>query len=125
PDVEIEFNAEGGKRFAEVTRDNVGKPFAIILDNIVISAPNIETPILGGSASIHGSFTVESAQQLAISLPSGALPVALKVVEERTVVAQLGQDSIHAGVLASVIASVAIIIFMLLTYGQFGMYANL
>ncbi|MDB5691673.1 MAG: secD [Alphaproteobacteria bacterium] len=125
PEVEIEFNGEGGKRFADVTRDNVGKPFAIILDNVVLSAPNIETPILGGAASIHGSFTVDSAQQLAIALQSGALPVALKVVEERTVGAQLGEDSIHAGILASVIASVAIIVFMLVTYGRFGIYANI
>ena len=123
--VEIEFNSEGGKRFAEVTRENVGKPFAIILDNVVLSAPNIETPILGGAASIHGSFTVESAQQLAIALQSGALPVTLKVVEQRTVSAQLGQDSIHAGITASIIASVAIIVFMLLTYGRFGVYANI
>jgi preprotein translocase subunit SecD len=125
PEVQIEFNAEGGRRFAEVTRDNVGKPFAIILDNVVLSAPNIESPILGGSASIHGSFTVDSAQQLAIALQSGSLPVALKVVEQRTVGAQLGQDSIHAGVKASIIASVAIIVFMLLTYGRFGVYANI
>jgi preprotein translocase subunit SecD len=125
PEVEIEFNGEGGKRFADVTRDNVGKPFAIILDNVVLSAPNIETPILGGSASIHGSFTVDSAQQLAIALQSGALPVALKVVEERTVGPQLGLDSIHAGVTASIIASVAIIVFMLITYGRFGVYANI
>jgi preprotein translocase subunit SecD len=125
PEVEIEFNAEGGKRFADVTRENVNKPFAIILDNVVISAPNIESPILGGAASIHGNFTVESAQQLAIALQSGALPVTLKVVEQRTVSAQLGQDSIHAGVLASIIASVAIIVFMLITYGRFGVYANI
>ena len=125
PDVEIQFNGEGGKRFAQVTRDNVGKPFAIILDNVVISAPNIETPILGGSASIHGSFTVQSAQQLAIALQSGALPVALKVVEERTVGPQLGQDSIKAGVTASIIAAAAIIVFMLVTYGRFGVYANI
>ncbi|HEY0312590.1 MAG TPA: protein translocase subunit SecD [Allosphingosinicella sp.] len=125
PDVEIQFNSEGGKRFAQVTRDNVGKPFAIILDNIVISAPNIETAILGGSASIHGSFTVESAQQLAIALQSGALPVNLKVVEERTVSASLGKDSIHAGVTASIIAAAAIILFMLVTYGRYGVYANI
>jgi preprotein translocase subunit SecD len=124
-EVEIEFNGEGGKRFADVTRENVGKPFAIILDNVVLSAPNIETPILGGAASIHGSFTVESAQQLAIALQSGALPVTLKVVEQRTVSAQLGQDSIRAGITASIIASVAIIVFMLLTYGRFGIYANI
>ncbi|HEX5183304.1 MAG TPA: protein translocase subunit SecD [Allosphingosinicella sp.] len=125
PEVEIEFNAEGARRFAEVTKDNVGKPFAIIIDNVVISAPNIETPILGGSASIHGSFTVDSAQQLAIALQSGALPVTLKVVEERTVGAQLGKDSIQHGVTASIIASVAVVLFMLITYGRFGIYANI
>jgi preprotein translocase subunit SecD len=124
-EVAIEFNAEGGRRFAEVTRANVGKPFAIILDNVVLSAPSIREPILGGAASISGSFTVESAQALAIALQSGALPVTLKVVEERTVGPQLGQDSINAGVKASVIASVAIILFMLVTYGRFGVYANI
>jgi preprotein translocase subunit SecD len=125
PAVEINFNAEGGRRFAQVTRDNVGKPFAIILDNAVLSAPRIEGPILGGSALITGSFTVESAQALAIALQSGALPVTLKVVEERTVGPGLGKDSIDAGIKASVIASVAIIVFMLITYGRFGVYANI
>jgi preprotein translocase subunit SecD len=125
PTVSITFNSEGGHRFAEVTQQNVNKPFAIILDNVVLSAPNINEPILGGSAQIMGNFTVDSAQQLAIALQSGALPVTLKVVEQRTVGAQLGQDSIHAGVLASIIASVAIIVFMLLTYGRFGIYANI
>jgi preprotein translocase subunit SecD len=124
PAVSITFNAEGGRRFAQVTRENVNKPFAIIVDNVVLSAPNINEPILGGSAIINGSFTVQSAQQLAIGLQSGALPVALKVVEERTVSASLGKDSIHAGILASTIASVAIIVFMLVTYGRFGIYAN-
>jgi preprotein translocase subunit SecD len=124
PSVSITFNAEGGRRFAQVTRENVNKPFAIILDNVVLSAPNINEPILGGSAQIMGSFTVESAQQLAIALQSGALPVSLKVVEERTVGPGLGQDSIHAGITASIIASVAIIVFMLVTYGRYGVYAN-
>jgi preprotein translocase subunit SecD len=102
----------------------VGRPFAIILDNVVISAPRIETPILGGQANIHGSFTVESANQLAISLRSGRLPVELTVIEERTVGAELGADSIHAGILASIIATVAVLIFMVLSYGRFGVYAN-
>jgi preprotein translocase subunit SecD len=124
PVVSINFNTEGGRRFAEVTRENVNKPFAIILDNVVLSAPNINEPILGGAAQISGSFTVQSAQSLAIALQSGALPVALKVVEERTVGPQLGADSIHAGVLASAIALIAIIVFMLVTYGRFGFYAN-
>jgi preprotein translocase subunit SecD len=125
PAVQITFNSEGGRRFAQVTRENVGKPFAIILDNVVISAPNINEPILGGSAQITGNFTVQSAQQLAIALQSGSLPVTLKVVEERTVSASLGKDSIHAGITASIIASVAIIVFMLVTYGRFGVYANI
>lgn len=125
PAVDITFNAEGGRRFAEVTQQNSGKRFAIILDNVVISDPNINEPILGGAAIIMGNFTVDSAQQLAIALQSGSLPVTLKFVEERTVGPQLGQDSIHAGILASIIASVAVVVFMLLTYGRFGVYANI
>jgi len=125
PVVNIRFNGQGGRKFARVTQDNVGKPFAIILDNSVLSAPNINEPILGGSAQISGSFTVESANALGIQLRSGKLPVALKVIEERTVGPQLGADSIRAGAIASVIASVAVIIFMLVTYGRFGVYANL
>ncbi len=125
PEVAISFNGKGARAFAEVTQANVGKPFAIVLDNVVLSSPVIETAILGGSASISGSFTAQSAQSLAISLQSGALPIALKTVEERTVGPGLGADSIHAGVIASVIAVVAIVVFMLATYGRFGVYANL
>jgi preprotein translocase subunit SecD len=125
PVVSITFNAQGGRKFARVTQDNVGKPFAIILDNQVISAPRINEPILGGQAQISGNFTVESANQLAIALRSGKLPVALKVIEERTVGPQLGADSIRAGIIASVIAAAAVVVFMLVTYGRFGAYANL
>ena len=125
PNVVITFDTAGGKKFARVTQENVGKPFAIILDNKVLSAPNINEPILGGNASISGSFTVQSASELAIALRSGKLPVALKTVEERTVGPDLGRESIHAGVLASVIATVAVIVFMLVTYGRFGVYANI
>lgn len=125
PDVVITFDTQGGKKFARVTQENVGKPFAIILDGAVLSAPNINEPILGGTASISGSFTVKSANELAIALRSGKLPVALKVVEERTVGPELGADSIRAGVLASIIATVAVIVFMLVTYGRFGVYANI
>ena len=103
--VAIGFNSRGARSFAETTQQNVGKPFAIILDNVVLSAPRINEPILGGSASISGSFTVQSAQALAISLQSGSLPIALKTVEERTVLASLGADSIHAGVIASAMAA--------------------
>ena len=124
PVVGFQFNTEGGKRFARTTQENVGKPFAIILDGNVISAPNIETPILGGSGVIQGGFTFQSANDLAIQLKSGALPVALKVIEERTVGPDLGKDSIQAGIKASVIAVILVVVFMLMTYGRFGLYAN-
>ena len=124
PVVSITFDGQGGRRFARVTQDNVGKPFAIILDNQVISAPRINEPILGGQAQISGNFTVESANQLAIALRSGKLPVALKVIEERTVGPDLGADSIRLGAIASVLATAAVIAFMLLTYGRFGVYAT-
>ena len=118
-------NGMRGRKFARVTQENTNKPFAIILDNKVISAPNINEPILGGRASISGNFTVQTANELAIALRSGKLPIALKVIEERTVGAELGNDSIRAGVLASIVAVVAVVIFMLVTYGRFGFYANL
>ena len=125
PVVSITFNSEGGRKFARVTQENVGKPFAMILDGKVLSAPNINEPILGGQAQISGRFTTDSANELAISLRSGKLPVALKVVEERTVGPDLGADSIRAGTIASVIAATAVVIFMLLSYGRFGFYADL
>ena len=125
PQVAITFDAVGGRRFAKVTQENTNKPFAIILDNSVISAPNINEPILGGRASISGNFTTDSANSLAISLRSGKLPVALKVIAESTVSPDLGKDSIRAGVLASIIAAAAVIVFMFVTYGRFGLYANL
>jgi preprotein translocase subunit SecD len=124
PVVAFQFNTEGGKRFARTTQDNVNKPFAIILDGSVISAPNIEGPILGGSGVIQGGFTFQSANDLAIQLKSGALPVALKVIEERTVGPELGKDSIDAGIKASIIAVILVVLFMLVTYGRFGLYAN-
>ncbi|MDB5707620.1 MAG: secD [Sphingomonas bacterium] len=124
PEVVITFDSQGGKKFARVTQENVNHPFAIILDGQVLSAPNINEPILGGTASISGSFTVDSANQLAIALRSGKLPVNLKVIEERTVGPDLGKDSIDAGVKASLIAVIAVIVFMLVTYGRFGIYAN-
>jgi preprotein translocase subunit SecD len=125
PAVSIAFNAKGSKAFAETTQANVGKQFAMILDGQVLSAPSINEPILGGSAIINGSFTAQSAQSLAISLQSGSLPIALKTVEERTVGPGLGQDSIHKGIIASAIAVAAVVVFMFLTYGRFGLYADL
>lgn len=124
PVVSFRFNSKGALRFAEATQQNVGKPFAIILDNQVISAPRINEPIIGGSGQISGNFTVESANDLAVLLRAGALPATLTVVEERTVGPSLGADSIDAGMLASVIAAVAVFAFMFAFYGFLGMIAN-
>ncbi|SNS42614.1 preprotein translocase subunit SecD [Sphingomonas laterariae] len=125
PVTSIAFNNSGGRKFGRVTTENVGKPFAMILDGKVISAPNINEPILGGQAQISGNFTVQTANELAIALKSGKLPVALKVVEERTVGPDLGADSIRSGTIAAIIATVAVVVFMLVTYGRFGVYANI
>ena len=125
PVVSITFNTAGARRFAMTTRDNVNKPFAIILDDRVISAPNINEPILGGNANISGNFTVESADQLAVALRSGKLPVDLATIEERTVGPDLGADSIRLGAIASIVAILAVMAFMLITYGRFGLYANI
>jgi preprotein translocase subunit SecD len=124
PVVNIRFDSAGARRFGRVTQQNVNKPFAIILDDVVLSAPNINEPILGGQAQIMGSFTVESANELAVQLRSGKLPVELKVIEERTVGPELGADSVRLGSIASIVATVAVILFMLITYGRFGVYAT-
>jgi len=125
PAIDITFNTAGARRFARATQENVNKPFAIILDDKVLSAPNINEPILGGRAQIMGSFTVQSAHELAVSLASGKLPVKLVPIEERTVSAELGADSIHKGAIASVVSVALVIVFMLVTYGRFGVYANI
>jgi len=125
PNVQISFNGVGGNRFARVTQANVGKPFAVVVDNQVVSVANINEPILGGSAVINGGFTVESANQLAIALRSGKLSINLKVIEESTVGPELGADSIRAGILACSVAVALVMAFMFLTYGRFGAYANL
>lgn len=124
PAVTIQFDGDGGQKFARMTQQNTGKLFAIILDGQVISAPQIQEPIFGGISQISGSFTVESANQLAIALRSGALPVDLTIVEERSVGPDLGKDSIERGVLAAVIGTTAILVLMFLVYGRFGLYAN-
>ena len=124
PIVSFRFNTSGARKFAQVTQENVGKPFAIILDNQVISAPVIREPILGGSGQISGSFTVESANDLAILLRAGALPAPLTIIEERTVGPGLGQDSIAKGKVSSYVGAAMVIVFMLVTYGLFGLFAN-
>jgi preprotein translocase subunit SecD len=124
PIVSFRFNTSGSRKFAQATSDNVGQPFAIILDNEVISAPVIREPITGGSGQISGGFTVQQANDLAILLRAGALPAPLTIIEERTVGPGLGQDSIAAGELASYVGSVLVIVFMTLTYRLFGLFAN-
>ena len=120
PVVSFRFDTAGGRKFAEVTSNHVGERLAIVLDNEVISAPNINGPITGGSGIITGNFTTKSANDLALLMRSGALPAPLEVMEERTVGAGLGADSIHDGVIAAIVGFVAIIVFMLLAYGLFG-----
>jgi preprotein translocase subunit SecD len=124
PVVSFQFNSVGARRFGDATRDNVGKPFAIVLDNKVISAPVIREAILGGSGIISGGFTVQSANDLSLLLRAGALPAPLNILEERTVGPDLGADSIHAGTLACLIGVVLVIIFMVVFYGLFGIFAD-
>jgi SecD/SecF fusion protein len=125
PVVNFRFNIRGGQRFGQVTSENVGKPFAIVLDGKVISAPRILGPITGGSGQISGHFTVESANNLAILLRAGALPAKLTIVEERTVGPGLGQDSIDAGKRAAYVGAALVACYMLITYGVFGVFANI
>ena len=124
PVVSFKFNSIGGKKFGEATKNNVGERLAIVLDNEVISAPTIQGAILGGSGVITGSFTVKSANDLALLLRSGALPAPLEVLEERTVGAGLGTDSIKAGAVACVIGLIAVIAFMIAAYGLFGVFTT-
>lgn len=125
PVVYFSFNNLGAKRFGEATTNNRGKRLAIVLDGRVLSAPVINTPITGGTGIISGSFTVEQATELALMLRAGALPAPLKILEERTIGPNLGADSIEAGKLASMVGFVLVVIFMLLTYGILGLFANI
>ncbi|MFZ4541115.1 MAG: protein translocase subunit SecD [Rickettsiales bacterium] len=125
PVVEFQFNTLGAQKFGDITQANIGKRFAIVLDNKVITAPVIRTAILGGRGIIEGSFTTESANELAMLLRAGALPAPLNVIEERSVGPSLGQDSINAGTLASIIGITLVVVFMFLSYGLFGIFANL
>jgi protein-export membrane protein SecD len=125
PVVSFKFDSTGARRFADATKANVGKPFAIVLDNKVISAPVIREPILGGAGVISGSFSVQSANDLALLLRAGALPAPLTILEERTVGPDLGADSIHAGAVASFVGVGLVIVFMVVFYGLFGIFADI
>ncbi len=121
--INFRFNQSGARKFGNFTKDNVGKPFAIVLDNKVLSAPVIREPILGGSGQISGSFNVDSSNRLAVQLRSGSLPAKLTIVEERTVGPSLGADSIADGQRAGIIGGIAVVILTILAYGTFGIFA--
>ena len=124
PVVSFKFDTAGARRFCEVTRKNIGKPFAIVLDGEVISAPRIQSAICGGSGIITGNFTVKEANDLSLLLRAGALPAPLTIMEERTVGPSLGADSVAAGKTASIIGMSLVLAFMFVAYGRFGLFAN-
>ena len=125
PVVAFEFNHLGAKLFADLTKNNIGKRLAIVLDNKVICAPSINEAIIGGSGTISGSYTIQTANDLALLLRAGALPAPLKVIEERTVGPSLGEASINQGKIAAIISVISVVIFMVMVYGIFGMFANI
>jgi preprotein translocase subunit SecD len=125
PSVSIEFNEEGSKKFEEITSRLVGQPLAIVLDNEIISAPSVNEKIIGGKAQISGSFTVDEAKKLEVQLNAGALPVPVKLVEEKTIGATLGADSVGKSVKAGVIGLVMVSLFMILLYGRYGVVADI
>jgi len=125
PYISLTFNGEGSKQFGTVTKDNVGRRLAIIMDGQVLSAPNINEPIMGGKAQITGNFTFEDASILALSLRSGALPVNMHIEEERTIGPLLGQDSINSGISATILGGLLILIFMVVLYLQAGFIAGI
>ena len=125
PAVNFRFNPTGARKFGTYTAENIGSPFAIVLDEEVISAPTIRDHISGGSGIISGNFTVEESTKLAILLRAGALPAEMTFLEERTIGPELGQDSIDAGKIASMVAFVGVLLFMGASYGLFGLFANI
>ncbi|AXX97542.1 protein translocase subunit SecD [Profundibacter amoris] len=125
PAVNFRFNATGGRKFGLYTAENIGAPFAIVLDNEVISAPTIQSAIMGGSGIITGNFTVEESTKLAVLLRAGALPAKMNFLEERTIGPELGQDSIDAGKIAAIVAGIGVLVFMVLSYGLFGLFADI
>ena len=125
PAVSFRFNPGGARKFGNYTANNVGALFAIVLDGEVISAPQIREAITGGSGQITGNFSVEESSELSILLRAGALPAPMQFEEERTIGPELGQDSIDAGKIACLVAFVSILIFMFLSYGLFGVFANI
>ena len=125
PAVSITFSQEGGEKFAAITENNIGKPLAILLDGQVVSAPVVQEKITGGVAQITGDFDIDSAKELAIQLEAGALPLPVELVEQRTIGATLGAESVAKSVRAGVVGLVAVLVFMILSYGRLGLVADL
>lgn len=125
PSVSIEFNESGSTKFANITKEMVGQPLAIILDNELISSPVVNEQIIGGKAQISGNFTLDEAKKLEVQLNAGALPVPVSLVEERTIGATLGEDSINKSIKAGVVGLVMVCLFMIMLYGKYGFVANI
>lgn len=123
--VNFAFDTTGARRFRDTTTQNIGRRFAIVLDDQIISAPTIQSPITGGSGRITGSFTPAEATELAVLIRAGALPAELTTIEQRTVGADLGADSVRAGTIALILGFVAVVIYIVVTYGRFGIYADM
>ena len=123
--VQIEFNPEGAKKFAEITKRNIGKPLAIFLDNQYVSSPTVQQEIIGGSAVISGDFTTEQAKALSIQLNAGALPVPIEIIEQRIIGPSLGAESVRASIVAGVIGLVTVMLYMTFYYGIWGIFANI
>ena len=121
----IEFTPEGASKFAEITKRNVGKPVAIFLDDQLVSAPTVQQEIIGGNAVITGQFTTEEAKNLSIQLNAGALPVPIKILEQRSIGPTLGQESINKSFIAGGIGLVIIALYMIFSYGILGLIADL
>ncbi|KQS90822.1 MULTISPECIES: protein translocase subunit SecD [unclassified Rhizobium] len=125
PIVSFTFDSQGARQFAEITRDNVGLPFAIVLDDKVLTAPRINEPITGGQGQISGNFTAQEATVLSALLRSGALPAPLTIIEERSVGPNLGSDSIRMGIYTGLAGFALVVTLMVVLYGAWGMIANL
>ncbi|QKX02951.1 protein translocase subunit SecD [Wolbachia endosymbiont of Litomosoides sigmodontis] len=124
PTVHFKFDRIASKKFAKITKENVGKPFAIVLDNIVLTVPAIREPILNGEGEISGNFTEKQASELAILLKSGALPAPLEIIEEKNIGPSLGEESIKAGEIAAIISTIAVALFIIIIYGKLGLLAS-
>lgn len=125
PSVSIEFTDEGSKKFEEITELNIGKPLAIILDGEIVSAPVVNEKISGGTAQISGNFSVEEASQLEVQLNAGALPVPVFLVEQKTITASLGVDSVNVSLRAGIVGLIMVLLFMVLMYGRYGLIADI